>query len=278
MKKMILTLLLCPMTFAAFAQEYTFSVNKVGDGKQDVVFIPGFACSGDMWNETVANLGDAYTCHVLTMPGFAGVAPEKHPSFEGWKKQIARFITENGLKEPIIVGHSMGGGLALAIAADYPELADRIVVVDALPCLSALTNPTFQSDPNNDCTALVQQLAAVTDEQFAQRQRMSVATLTLDSTHFDAIVRWGVTSDRTTYALMYCDYANTDLRERIKHIRIPALLLFEANFKNIAPMVEAQYKPLSGAQTYYADRGLHFVMFDDKEWFMTRLLEFLKNK
>jgi hypothetical protein len=34
------------------------------------------------------------------------------------------------------------GGLALAIASDYPELIDKIVV-DALPCLAALRDPSF---------------------------------------------------------------------------------------------------------------------------------------
>jgi pimeloyl-ACP methyl ester carboxylesterase len=37
----------------------------------------------------------------------------------------------------------MGGGLALAIASDYPELIDKIVVVDALPCLAALRDPSL---------------------------------------------------------------------------------------------------------------------------------------
>ena len=43
----------------------------------------------------------------------------------------------------------MGGGLALALAADYPDLIGKIVVVDALPCLAALSNVSFISKENN---------------------------------------------------------------------------------------------------------------------------------
>ena len=123
------------------AEGYSFQVVRQGTGQQTVVFIPGFACSGEVWHETVEAIGNSCTCYVLTMPGFAGVAPEAHPSFEGWKQQIIRFIEEEHLERPVLVGHSMGGGLALAVAAERPDLLKSVVVVDALPCLSALYNP-----------------------------------------------------------------------------------------------------------------------------------------
>jgi hypothetical protein len=42
--------------------------------------------------------------------------------------------------------------------------------------------------------------------------------------------------------------------------------------------VEALYKDLSGTQTYYANRGLHFVMFDDKERLMEKIILVLMRK
>ena len=115
------------------------------------------------------------------MAGFSGVAPEDCPSFERWKMQIAKFIKEERIEKPILVGHSMGGGLALAIAAEFPELTGKIVIVDALPCLMALRVPDFKSAPDNDCTDLIDRITAMDEEQFAQMQRMSAATLTTDS-------------------------------------------------------------------------------------------------
>lgn len=81
MKRLLLTLILLGASLLIFAQDYPFSVVKSGTGKQAVVFIPGFACSGDVWAETVSVLEDSYTCYVLTMAGFSGVAPEECPSF-----------------------------------------------------------------------------------------------------------------------------------------------------------------------------------------------------
>ena len=70
---------------------------------------------------------------------------------------------------------------------------------------------------------------------------MSVASLTTDSLKFDEIVEWGAASDRKTYAAMYCDFANTDLRERIRSIAVPVLVLLEPHFKNIVEF-EAIYR------------------------------------
>ena len=48
----------------------------------------------------------------------------------GMKKIRLIDITEiRNIEKPILIGHSMGGGLALAIASDYPELIKKIIAV-----------------------------------------------------------------------------------------------------------------------------------------------------
>lgn len=278
MKKMFLTLAVFLVSGIIVSQNYPFSVTKSGTGKQSIIFVPGFACSGDVWNETIKELQSSYTCYVLTMAGFSGVAPEENPSFEDWKKQIAVYIKKEKIEAPILVGHSMGGGLALALASDFPELIKKIIIVDALPCLPALTDPDFKSNPDPDYSAMINRICAMNEDQFIQMQRMSVATLTTNTSKCDEIVDWGVSSDRKTYAKMYCDFSNTDLRERIKAITVPSLVLLEPHFRNIEVAIEEQYKNLSGVQLKYATKGLHFIMFDDREWFMKQISEFIKEQ
>lgn len=259
----------------SFAGDYPFSVKKTGTGEQTIIFIPGFASSGDVWNETTGVLEEKFTCHVLTMPGFAGVPPQEDPSFEKWITSIAQYILDEKMDKPVIIGHSMGGGLALAIAADYPDLVSKIVVVDALPCLMAITNPAFQSNPANDCSAMIDQISNMNEDYFTQMQKMSIASLTANSSKWDEIVSWGIESDRKTFAKMFCDFSNTDLRNRISKITASALILLEPSFKNI-PAIGEQYKNLPHAQIEYAQKGLHFIMFDDTNWYLKQLQAFLK--
>jgi pimeloyl-ACP methyl ester carboxylesterase len=256
---------------------YSFEVKITGTGASSIIFIPGFACSGKVWDETKAAYEKDHTCYTLTMPGFAGVAAQVNPSFAGWEKSIAEFITEKKINKPIIIGHSMGGGLALAIAADYPDLVSKIIVVDALPCLAAMMNPAFKSDENNDCSPTIARYKALSDDQFYQMQKASIPALLADTSKQEEVVQWSMRSDRTTFAGMYCDFLNTDLREKIATIKCPALILLEPSFAAYPAAINEQYKNLKTAQIHYANKGLHFIMFDDKEWYMNELSTFIKN-
>ena len=89
---------------------YPFDVKISGNGARSIIFIPGFACSGDVWNETKLNFEKDYTCLTLTMPGFARIAPQPNATFKNWEKGIVDYIKENKIEKPILVGHSMGGG------------------------------------------------------------------------------------------------------------------------------------------------------------------------
>ncbi|UKB83399.1 alpha/beta hydrolase [Chryseobacterium sp. MEBOG06] len=257
---------------------YPFEVKKAGKGSQSLIFIPGFASSGEVWSETTAKFEKNFTCYTLTMAGFAGVKPEANATFTNWEKGIAAYIKDNKIEKPILIGHSMGGGLALAIAADYPELIGKIVIVDALPCLAAISDPNFTSKENNDCTSITGKLTAMPDEQFRQMQTQMIPRLLADSSMQETVIRWSMTSDRNTFAKMYCDFSNTDLREKIKSIQCPSLILLESFFVNMKPAIEAQYKNLKNTDMQYASKGLHFIMYDDKEWYSNQLNNFLSAK
>lgn len=273
----LVIVILISISFNVSAKEktYLFDVEKTGSGDQSIIFIPGFSCSGDVWDETVADYKDNYTCYVLTMAGFAGTAPQTNPTFTGWENSIAEYIQDNNITKPIIIGHSMGGGLAMALAADYPDLIGKIVVVDALPCLAAIMDPSFKSKENNDCSEIVTSITSASDDEFYQMQKKNIPMLLADTSKSELVIGWSVKSDRTTFAEMYCDFSNTDLREKISNIKFPALILLEASFANFKSGIEEQYKNLKTADLQYADKGLHFIMFDDKEWYDNQLKKFI---
>ena len=255
---------------------YPFEVQTSGQGKQAIVFIPGFASSGQVWGETKTYYEKKYKCYTLTMAGFAGVNPQENPSFENWEKGIATYIQDHEIEKPIIVGHSMGGGLAMALAADYPDLISKIVVVDALPCLSAMMNPTFKVKEKNDCSEMTTQIVSATKEQFYGIQKMSISRLLADTSMHETVIDWSMNSDRKTFAEMYCDFTNTDLRAKIATIKCPNLILLEAYFVNFKPAINEQFKAFKNVNLQYADKGLHFIMYDDKVFYKKQITNFIK--
>jgi pimeloyl-ACP methyl ester carboxylesterase len=276
---LVIVLLFSALCLNVFGQtkSYPFEITKTGKGKQSIIFLPGFASSGDVWNETKSNFEKEFTCYTFTMAGFAGVKPQPNASFKNWETEIVNYIKENKIEKPIIVGHSMGGGLALAIASDYPELMSKIVVVDALPCLAALRDPSFKSQENNDCSSMLSQVTAMSDDEFYQMQKRNMAMLLADSSKQDETISWSMKSDRKTFGEMYCDFSNTDLRDKIATIKCPSLVLLEFGFSNYKAPIEAQYKNLKTANFQYSNKGLHFIMYDDKDWYLAQLNNFIKS-
>jgi pimeloyl-ACP methyl ester carboxylesterase len=276
---LVITLLFSALCLNVFGQTklYPFEVAKTGKGKQAIIFLPGFASSGDVWNETRSNFEKEFTCYTFTMAGFAGVKPQPNASFKNWETEIVNYIIANKIEKPIIVGHSMGGGLALAIASDYPELISKIVVVDALPCLAALRDPSFKSLDNNDCSSMVNQMTAMSEDEFLQMQKRNMAMLLADVSKQEEAISWSMKSDRKTFGEMYCDFSNTDLRDKIVAIKCPSLVLLEFGFSNYKVPVEAQFKNLKTASFQYSNKGLHFIMYDDAAWYLAQLNNFIKS-
>lgn len=227
-----------PFMMLLQADAQSFRVERIGDGRQSIVLIPGFACPGGVWLQTVDSLEKGYTCYVLTMPGFAGAAPEADPSFWKWAKEVADYIEREKKGKPIIVGHSMGGSLALHLAATRGERLKGILVVDALPYLAAVLNPNFKSKAltGSDFAEAEGRILNIPDSLFQRQAQLSAAALTATPSRTADLVAWSMASDRRTYARMYLDYTNVDMREEMKHIRVPGLVLLEQPFNPNRPL------------------------------------------
>ena len=83
-------------------------VKETGDSNRVLVMIPGFACSGDVWDETAAALSLQYHCLQLTLPGFAGAVPTEQPSFQKMEEQIVGELLKRHIQKASFIGHSMG--------------------------------------------------------------------------------------------------------------------------------------------------------------------------
>lgn len=254
----------------------SFTVRQAGRGAQQVILIPGFSCSGEVWDGLVTKFNDRYTFYIVTFAGFAGVTPQAHPSLKTWGSDLVRYVKEKKLDHPALVGHSLGGVMAMDLAAAHPDLFSKVIVVDALPCLSALQNPSFKVNENQDCSPMVAQFTSIPDHQFYLMQKNGMRSMVADTTQVEKIVGWSVKSDRATLAQIFCQFLNIDLREKIAAIQCPSLILLEPSFK-IMPAVAEQYKSLTAkrGQLHYASKGLHFIMYDDQEWFYKEVGAFI---
>ncbi|MGC4054409.1 MAG: alpha/beta hydrolase [Paludibaculum sp.] len=138
-------MMLTTLAVAMLAAAPAFHVDVVAPApdKPRMILIPGLQSAGAVWDTTVAHFKDRYECHVLTLAGFAGQPPlpDSEPLLKTVRDQLSAYIREKKLAKPVIVGHSLGGFLALWMAESEPELTGPIVIVDSLPFLPAAWMP-----------------------------------------------------------------------------------------------------------------------------------------
>jgi len=267
-------LLLCP---AAFAQKISsINVEKKGMGKQSVILLAGLGTPNKVWDETMDRLSGANSFYAISFSGFAGNKAQTDPNLALWEKDLAKFIEDQKLKKPILIGHSLGGTLALKIAADHPNLFSKIVIVDALPSPAAISNPNFKSKENLDCTPFIKQFGGMSKSVFSNFLKNMISQMVTDEKRKETLLGWFAESGRKTFGEIYCELLNIDLRKEIAGIKSPTLVMFQPLFKSKESEVRAQYKLLTNVDIRFAEKGLHFIMYDDPEWFFDNLRSFLK--
>lgn len=117
------------------------AVTTRGTGR-DVILIAGLASGPSLWSDMMAKL-PGYRWHLVHVRGFAGLAADANasgPLVQPLADEIARYIKAAGLVRPAVVGHSMGGTLAMMLG--LKGMAGRIMVVDMLPEGAAMVGGT----------------------------------------------------------------------------------------------------------------------------------------
>jgi pimeloyl-ACP methyl ester carboxylesterase len=271
-----------PAAVPAFTSE-RIGVTVVGSGP-DVVLVPGLSSSPEVWRSTIEAM-PGYRYHLVHVSGFAGRPAGANGSGEvvaPVAEEIARYIAESGLQRPAIVGHSLGGSLAMMVAARHPDLVSRLMVVDMLPFVGAMFVPG--ATPATVRPVAEQMRAGIVANSGAQRratQEQMIATMIRTESLRPLAVEHGMASDLAVSAQAFYDLIVTDLTPELRNIRVPMTVLWvrPAN----APISEEQfagyyrmaYAGAPQARVVRVPNAWHFIMWDEPEAFRQELRSFL---
>lgn len=259
-----------------------FRVDVRGHGRP-MILIPGFGSSGEVWDGVVAHYQDRFECHILTLAGFAGApASEEDAVMPLVREQLAAYVAAHHLDKPVVVGHSMGGVIALSLAAEHPEAVGQLVVVDSLPFLPASNDPSATPSSMSEMALGFRNL--LVSQPLDQRrayQRRVLPTLISDKDKVEVALDWMMKSEGRTLGQAFYEMMTTDLRPALGRIQAPALVMGSwtgtpgATRASVEQAFHSQYAGLSGARISLADRARHFIMWDDPSWLMKQMDAFL---
>jgi pimeloyl-ACP methyl ester carboxylesterase len=259
-----------------------------GPGVRDIILIPGLSSSPRVWQGTVEHLGAGWRVHRIHIQGFAG-APvagnAQGPVAAPVAEEIARYIAEQGLEKPAVVGHSMGGTIGMMLAARHPDAVGRLMVVDMMPFMGAMfgqpgTNPTVEAVTPIADMVLAQMLSAPEDAYRAQAAQ-TVAAMVRDEAAEPMILADTAASDRTVSSNAYRELIVTDLRPELAGITAPTRVIYVAfDFPGMTPemtdgIYRASFATLPGVELTRIDDAAHFVFIDQPGAFFAELDAFL---
>jgi pimeloyl-ACP methyl ester carboxylesterase len=247
-----------------------FTVEVRGTGP-DVILIPGLSGGRNVWAGAVRAV-PGYRYHLIQVAGFAGEPARgnvRGPIVVSLATELTRYIQEQRLARPAIVGHSMGGTLAMMIAADHPGLVGRIMVVDMLPAPAGL----FGQSPN-DASSIARGIAGLT-ETAGGRQLFSglVNAFAPSGSSFR-------TSDPVVITRTMNELAAMDLTSRLPAIRVPLTIVYASPGAAVGPVVDRRFRQAyagaRGARFVRIDGSGHMIMFDQPARLEEAVREFLR--
>lgn len=107
----------------------------VGRGRTNVVFLHGVFGQGKNFTDIASAIGDIATSRLIDLPNHGRSAwTTTFDQDDTVDRVTAHLIDHGALAKPLtLIGHSLGGKIAMRLALNYPRLIERLVVVDISP-------------------------------------------------------------------------------------------------------------------------------------------------
>jgi pimeloyl-ACP methyl ester carboxylesterase len=269
----------------------TLKVERHGDHGRAVILIPGLQGGPWVWQQTIENLQKSHVVYAVTLAGFDGMPVPKDGGnlFDRADASLLQLIHEQKIDKPVLVGHSLGGTLALRFAGEHPEQIAGVVAVDGLPLFPGMDRASAEQRKAIAAQSR-EKMAQATAEQFQAQslsymQHIGVIDPQLAARYAPMNARSDI---KATAEYMSEDLAD-DLRAGLKHANVPILEISPYNAPDFSqpPMVmnetqkTAYYESLLAnaphAKVVSISPSRHFVMLDQPVKFQQALDDFLKS-
>lgn len=268
---------------AAFSSQ-RITVTRRGRGA-DLLLIPGLASTAEVWRGVADRLAGRRRLHLISIRGFGELAAGANASgavMAAVAAEVRRYIAEQRLDRPALIGHSMGGQVGLRVAADAGSRVGRVMAVDSSPFFPALISPQATvGDVEPIAQLAYQAIHFLGDEALRSRGRALGVELGGATDALFGTLGWQG-GDRRVLAQSLYEVMTVDLRRRLPDITAPVTVVYGWSADGTSPRsrtdslfrraysrlrTPAAFVPIEGAE--------HMVMIDQPTRFMAAVDRFL---
>lgn len=237
--------------------------------KSVLVFLHYFGGAAQSWKWVADLLPANYHCICIDMPGFGAQPPLAEPSIEAIAKQVQEQLAALQIKNFTLIGHSMGGKIALQIAANLQQEAALRQLI-----LLAPSPPSIERMPERD----QQRMLKHPNLQEAKTTVKNSSLITLSAEKFETGVHTQMIADDTTWRWWIEQGIHHSIAALAATITIPITLIaskddpavtYQMTLQDSMPNLPPQTKLIS-------TEGIgHLFPLEDPEWLAQCLTQIL---
>jgi pimeloyl-ACP methyl ester carboxylesterase len=235
-----------------------------------VLFLHGWMGSWRYWFPTMERVADHFRAYSFDFWGFGESRRQVTPeSIQNYSNQVIRFLDELGIDRVLLVGHSMGGMVALKTAIAHPRRIARVAAVgapivgDSLSWLLKLTDQPLLAD----LFARNRWLRRFAFRHFLGETNDPAVNEILDDS---------VKSSSTTLQRAVASMWRTDLRPELPRLTVPTLIVHGGRDEIVHPNQADLFSNVPAAEVVVMPESRHFPFLDEAEIFNEVLLRFLQ--
>lgn len=261
-------------------------VEKYGAKGRPLIMIPSLASGSWAWQDAARTFSADHVVYVLTLPGFDSRPPVPGQTTAAARASIIALIEQRKLASPVLIGHSLGGTLALAVASERPQLVGGVVSLDGLPVF-----PGTEEMPTAQRALMAEGLKArmgnMDQAIFVSQQREYMRGIgVIDMARGDELAGLSAKSDAGAVTQYMAETFEQDLRAQLPKISAPVLVIspyFETDAR-LQQLTEASktayYSAIMAGTPRLTVKSVsparHFAMFDAPDKINALIAEFLK--
>ncbi|RMD62280.1 alpha/beta hydrolase [Candidatus Parcubacteria bacterium] len=237
-----------------------------------VILLHGWLGSWGVWQETMTYLGRFYRTYALDFWGF-GESGKKRDSYAipDFVELVDQFMEQLGITRAPLVGHSMGGTVALSVAIQFPHRVSRVVVIGS-PIEGSSLALALKLAGYRPIAALVFRWMNL----LRAALRAAAPMITKDARWPEMIDRDLSRTTLESFLHSIASLRQVDLRPFLPQLRVPVMGMYGDQDVIVAP---DQWIPLKmgvpHARVERFPNAGHFIMLDEPERFQQTLHSFL---
>ena len=187
-----------------------------GRGSPTVVLLHYYAGSSRAWDAVVAELDASHRCVAADLRGFGdSEAPPSGYAVRDYADDVVALLAAVRAERFVLVGHSMGGKIAMAVAARRPPGLDALVLVAPSP-------PTPEPMPEATRAHL---LATYGDHAAAAQTARDITVRPLAPPAFDQVVRDSLRTSARAWNAWLLEGSREDISAEMPRVVVPTLVV-----------------------------------------------------